>query len=309
MANGVFANGREIACKAGSGKSVAAFPDVCFTPPLTPATPPGVPIPYPNTGFESDTTQGSKTVKISGKEVMLRNKSYFSKSTGDEAGSAPKKNVVTSVNRGKVYFESWSSDVKFEGENVVRHVDLTTHNHASTPAGTPPFPDLSTLMVGGESCESIFAKEHINVHRHGSAKCPDGYESDHILQNACFQNKRHGASITTAPDYTVKDAPCICLKGKSSEVGSQHYIKTQAQNDMEKDWRDNNKTPKYKDARDGGLEAVADSRSTRPSDDAMECLKLVVDHYFKKHLGMNETDEVRVPRRKKKFRRKPKRKK
>jgi hypothetical protein len=78
---------------------------------------------------------------------------------------------------------------------------------------------------------------------------------------------------------------------------------------MEKDWRDNNKTPKYKDARDGGLEAVADSRSTRPSDDAMECLKLVVDHYFKKHLGMNETDEVRVPRRKKKFRRKPKRKK
>ncbi len=307
MANDVFANGREIACKAGGGKSICAFPDVCFTPPLTPATPPGVPIPYPNTGFESDTAQGSKTVKISGKEVMLRNKSYFSKSTGDEAGSAPKKNVVTSVNRGKVYFESWSTDVKIEGANVVRHVDLTTHNHASTPPGTPPFPDLSKLKVGGESCKEIFKRERMNVHRHGSANCPDGYESDHILQNACFQNSRGGTSITTAPDYTVNDAPCICRKGKSSEVGSQHYKKTQAQNNMEKDWKATNKTPTYQEARDGGLKAVADSRSTPPSKKAMECLKLVVDHYFKKQCEMKEKDPVRVPRAKKKFRR-PRRK-
>jgi hypothetical protein len=307
VANSVFANGREIACKAGSGKSVAAFPDVCFTPPLTPATPPGVPIPYPNTGFESDTAQGSKTVKISGKEVMLRNKSYFSKSTGDEAGSAPKKNVVTSVNRGKVYFESWSSDVKFEGENVVRHVDLTTHNHASTPPGTPPFPDLNNMFVGGESCKQIFDRERMHVHRHGSAKCPDGYESDHILQNACFQNSRGGTSITTAPDYTVKDAPCICLKGQSTEIGSQHYKKTQAQNNMEKNWRDTNKTPSYREARDGGLDAVANSRSTPPSKEAMECLRRVVDHYFVEHLGMDREDPVRVPRAEKKFRR-PRRK-
>lgn len=40
MANEVFANGREIACKAGSGKTIAAFPDTCFTPPENPATPP-----------------------------------------------------------------------------------------------------------------------------------------------------------------------------------------------------------------------------------------------------------------------------
>ncbi|CAD7853001.1 MAG: hypothetical protein, partial [Olavius algarvensis Gamma 1 endosymbiont] len=77
MANKVFANGREIACKKADGKSIGAFPDVCMTPPETPATPPGVPVPYPNTGFARDTTAGSKTVKISGKEVMLRNKSYL----------------------------------------------------------------------------------------------------------------------------------------------------------------------------------------------------------------------------------------
>ena len=35
----VFANGLEIACKAQSNKVIAAFPDVCFTPPENPATP------------------------------------------------------------------------------------------------------------------------------------------------------------------------------------------------------------------------------------------------------------------------------
>ncbi len=70
MANEVYANNMEVACKAGQGKSICAFPDVCFTPPQTPATPPGVPIPYPNTGMDSDTTDGSKTVQISGQEVM-----------------------------------------------------------------------------------------------------------------------------------------------------------------------------------------------------------------------------------------------
>ena len=140
MANDVFANGREISCKAGDGKSICAFPDVCMTPPENPATPPGVPIPYPNTGMAKDTASGSKTVKITNKEVMLKNKSYFKKSTGDEAGSAAKKGVATSTNRGKVYFTSWSMNVKLESQNVVRALDLTTHNHMSQPPNTPPFP-------------------------------------------------------------------------------------------------------------------------------------------------------------------------
>ncbi|MGF1606618.1 MAG: DUF4150 domain-containing protein, partial [Rhodothalassiaceae bacterium] len=140
MANNVFANGREIACKAAAGKSVSAFPDVCFTPPQTPATPPGVPVPYPNTAFAKDTAKGSKTVKISGKEVMLQNQSYFKTSTGDEAGCAPKKGVVTGKIKGKAYFTSWSPNVKIEGKCVVRHLDMTTHNHGSMPGNTAPWP-------------------------------------------------------------------------------------------------------------------------------------------------------------------------
>src|SRR5205809_2596130 len=102
MANEVYANNMEVACKAGQGKSICAFPDVCFTPPQTPATPPGVPIPYPNTGMSSDCAEGSTSVKISGQEEMLKNKSYFKKSMGDEAGCAPKKGLINSKISGKV---------------------------------------------------------------------------------------------------------------------------------------------------------------------------------------------------------------
>src|ERR1700755_3203565 len=117
MANQIYANGREWACAAGDGKTICAMPDVCFTPPENPATPPGVPVPYPNTGMASDTTEGSKTVLISDKEIMLKNVSYFKTSTGDEAGAAAKKGLLSSTNKGKIYFINWSMDVKFEEEN------------------------------------------------------------------------------------------------------------------------------------------------------------------------------------------------
>ena len=146
MSNQVYANNMEVSCKQAAGKSICAFPDVCFTPPQTPATPPGVPIPYPNTGMASDTSDGSSSVKVSGQEVMLKNKSYFKKSMGNEAGCAPKKGVMTSKNMGKVFFTMWSMDVKVEGENVVRHLDLTTHNHGSNP-NTGPWPHTDEMMV------------------------------------------------------------------------------------------------------------------------------------------------------------------
>jgi hypothetical protein len=158
MANQVYANGRELACKAADGKTVSAFPDVCFMPPdKTPATPLGVPTPLPNTAFASDTTDGTKNIKITGKEIMLKDASCFKKSTGNEASKpTQKKGLVTSTEEGKAYFNSWSMDVKFEAANVVRHMDLTTHNHASKPGQTPPFPHtskLSTPSLPAKPCE------------------------------------------------------------------------------------------------------------------------------------------------------------
>jgi hypothetical protein len=148
MANQVYANLLEVCCKAAEGKSLCAFPDVCMTPPQTPATPPGVPVPYPNTALASDCTNGSTSVVISGQEVMLKNKSFFKQSMGDEAGSAPKKGVITSQIQGKVYFSMWSMNVQIEGENVPRAFDITTNNHAGAmPGNTPPWPYLDAMTA------------------------------------------------------------------------------------------------------------------------------------------------------------------
>jgi hypothetical protein len=92
----VFANGLEVSGKAVNAQTIAAFPDVCFTPPENPATPPGVPVPYPNFAIAGDTEKGSSTVFVKGKPINLKNKSDMSKTTGDEAGCAAKKGLITS---------------------------------------------------------------------------------------------------------------------------------------------------------------------------------------------------------------------
>lgn len=148
----VFANGKEVACKKGDGKVVAAMPDVCLSPPPPPAGP--VPVPYPNSSFAKDTQAGSKTVKIQGAEAMLRDSSFYSTSPlGNEAATRNfGGSVVTHTITGKTFFVAWSMDVKFEGENVDRHTDLTTSNHASQPGSTPPNGNLSKGKTVRVSC-------------------------------------------------------------------------------------------------------------------------------------------------------------
>lgn len=247
MANKVFANNMEVCCKAASGMTTAALPDVCMTPPENPATPPGVPVPYPNTGKASDTTEGSKSVKISQEEVGLKNKSYFKTSYGDEAGCAAKKGVVTSKNKGKVYFQAWSSDVKFEGENAVRHLDLTTNNHASVPGDTPTWPYLDQqFMLQQDSCFKDVQKVAHSCTGDPKQDCPvpkSGYK-----ENACVKAKRcmlqpytptEGQKGGCCPEQTphhlipkrgFKDfadvysegkAPCVCAEGTSHHRGQK----------------------------------------------------------------------------------------
>jgi len=258
MANDVFANGREIACKAGAGKTICAFPDVCFTPPENPATPPGVPVPYPNTGFASDTTKGSKKVEISGKEIMLKNKSYFKTSVGDEAGCAAKKGVITSKNKGKVYFKAWSMDVKVEGENVDRHLDLTTNNHACEPGDTPPWPFADSMVVGsGDPCEDEKKAEETACSKHGgdrdkecadstcqsaqvcklvpyggsgSPNCCPGYTGDHLIDVKSFiqpgQSRKTGKRQAGWDRYDVDDAPTMCVQGHAASTSSHGVLST-----------------------------------------------------------------------------------
>jgi hypothetical protein len=134
MGKDVFANGMEVSGKASDNKSLAAMPDVCLSPPAPPAGP--IPIPYPNTSMASRTTAGSRRVKIGKEEVGLKNKSKYKDSNGDEpATNNFGAGVITHKITGPVKFSAWSMDVKFEGANVTRFMDLTTHNHANPGNG------------------------------------------------------------------------------------------------------------------------------------------------------------------------------
>jgi hypothetical protein len=160
MGIAVFANGMSIACKAASGKSIAAMPDVCLSPPSPPAGP--IPLPYPNTAAASDTSDGSKTVQIGGQEVMLKNKSTFKTSSGNEAATKSfGMGVVTHQIQGKAAFLAWSMDVKFEGENVPRHMDIMGHNEASEPPNLPPWAYFDS-MTPKESADCADLKEKVS---------------------------------------------------------------------------------------------------------------------------------------------------
>lgn len=258
MSNEVYANNMEVSCKAAAGKSICCFPDVCFTPPLTPATPPGVPIPYPNTGMASDCTDGSSTVRISGEEVMLKNKSYFKKSTGDEAGCAPKKGIINSKIMGKVYFNAWSMDVNVEGENVVRNLDLTTHNHGTRQNGAVPWPyaDAVAMAVEGHPCKEMAeqikhnckgGKDKKGKVDHGmdySSECckarkcllvpyapntccnapgtDERMTPHHVLPSNVFVTAKARPQRDRTTKYKSNAAPCICVEGKTHSKGFEH---------------------------------------------------------------------------------------
>jgi hypothetical protein len=280
LSNDVFANGRELACKAGSGKSICAFPDVCMTPPENPATPPGVPVPYPNTGMASDTTSGSRTVKITGKEVMLKNKSYFKKSMGDEAGCAAKKGVVSSVNRGKIYFTAWSMDVKIEGENAVRHLDMTTHNHGSSMNTGPwPFVDNMAVPPPGHPCHNVTVQLRLIPYEDG---CPPDADGNHITPHHLIPDRCLRTGGSTSNTRFHPKSPCICVLGKSQHK-EEHRDCHEFFDPIER-WHATEGVPfTYERARfaaalsaAGGLDP---QRELTPKE--VECVEVQLDNYYK----------------------------
>ncbi len=286
----VFANGLEISGKSVKAQTIAAFPDVCMTPPENPATPPGVPVPYPNFAMAGDTEKGTSTVKIKGKTVNIKNKSDMKKTSGDEAGCAAKKGVITSKNMGKSYFNSWSPNVKFEGDPVVRMSDLTTNNHASPVGNTPPWVHIAKLDLGMGNCLALLAKINVKVHPYDEKDehCKSNEQSDHLVQNAFFEPSRGAGPIDGFPRYTEGDAPCICMndaKKRTTEHGkkSRKQIKRAAQ--QRRDAKVSAGAPcqqTYAEARDAELKHTAESKpKIEKTPGAMECLKVICDIYFK----------------------------
>ncbi|AET93677.1 hypothetical protein BYI23_D001670 (plasmid) [Burkholderia sp. YI23] len=130
MSKNVFANGREVSAGKDGNESLAMMPDVCLSPPSPPAGP--VPIPYPNFAKASDISNGTRSVKIGDEQVTIKSTSNYKTSTGNEAATKSLgMGVMSHQLTHPSYFAAWSFDVKFEGENAARQLDLTTGNHTS----------------------------------------------------------------------------------------------------------------------------------------------------------------------------------
>ncbi|MDA8137277.1 MAG: DUF4150 domain-containing protein [Desulfobacteraceae bacterium] len=141
----VSVNNLTVVHKSSDGVSIA-FPDVCKTP--SPGGP--IPIPYPNVAKSSDTAGGTQKVKCDGNPVCVQD-SNFSMSTGDEGGSAGG-GVASNKIKGKAEFVNFSFDVKFEGKNVARAMDLMLHNDKNTPP-VPVMQPPAVALPGEEERE------------------------------------------------------------------------------------------------------------------------------------------------------------
>ena len=288
MANDVFVNGREIACKSGSGKTTAAFPDVCFTPPENPATPPGVPVPYPITSIDRDTNEGTRSVSVSGKEAMQKNASEFKRCVGDEAGSAAKKGLLSSVNKGRMYFKAWSMNVKLEGENACRHLDITTSNHASENANAAvPWPFINSDAISDDHpCRNDFEAERNACSKlevwHTKGRYKGSLNKTQTQENICADNNdasecRDARKCRLAP---FKDG---CCEGRGSSTYSEsHHL-------VEDHWIKNNPAfPSYHTFRDADVDAtslrafLADNPSHKSDEDA-PCVCAAGDKWRAEH--------------------------
>lgn len=297
----VFANGRAVSCKAADNKVIAGFPDVCLSPPPPPAGP--VPIPYPVSSFASDTSSGSSSVKISSKELMLKDKSFYKKCSGDEAATKTLgQGAVNHALGGKVYFVSWSMDVLVEGENVVRHLDMTTSNHASPMANeAAPFPGIENAWLA-PGCAATYEKYGLSSYE--KASCPAGHQSHHPAMNACFQTPR-GTSIPSCAKYSLSKAPGICLETENPAKGKEtpHKRINKRQNDWAAEWKEGMAKPASDPSHRSGTPKRSDVRAESKSqlksqggltEDEAECVMKVVDNYLDK-VEITEATALRIP--------------
>jgi len=311
----VYANGDEIACKAGSGKVIASFPDVCLTPPPPPAGP--IPVPYPDTSFSKDMQKGSKTVKIEGQEVMLKDQSFYKTSPlGDEAATNGQgAGVITHVITGKTYFVAWSMDVKFEDQNVDRHTDVTTSNHACPANAAVPNLNAAKPAQPEKVCDEIKKDYPVQPYKDQRKECTkggkhEGKQSHHVIQNAHFQQPRGTTIKDVCPGYEEGDAPCIPLDDGTDTSTEHGNVSNQQKADAKRhrnNAKDTGKNPTYDDARKDAKEQLKKDPPGLTEQQA-ECILIEVDKYFRDVCGGKANPEVRPPGQRSKFKSKKGRK-
>ncbi len=233
----VYVNGRSALHKGSGGKSIAAMPDVCKCPPPPPAGP--VPTPLPNNAMASDLQDGAPSVLIDGNPVGT-SKSHLGTSTGNEVSKPTGGNLINGATKGKAYPKSYSMDVKAEGNPIWRHLDTATHNHASDPAGTPPWPAVAKMSQAVCNACANDAEDPCKLTPHDS-KCPPDKDGNpryphHLMParnfllggkanekiNKSTKNPAHTEAMKAATcqpgceGFRYRKAPCICVAGMNS---------------------------------------------------------------------------------------------
>jgi hypothetical protein len=198
MADVYFANGRSILHK-GSGSKSVAFPDVCLCPPPAPTGP--VPTPLPNNAAATDLQDGASSVLIEGNPTGHK-ESHIATSVGNEVSKPTGGGVVSHATKGKVYFASFSFNVKVEGKGVVRHMDMGTHNHGSTPGNTGPALEMAKQTSTGLTDCSLDSKQSCEISAFKPSKCPPGKTPHHIVPAHSFleENADNSGVLGNFPD-------------------------------------------------------------------------------------------------------------
>ncbi len=118
-----------------------AFPNVCYTPTSSGATP----VPYTSVADLSAADGVSENVTVGGKGVILAETSIVRSTSGDEAGTGG--GVVSGTNGDKCEFPQGSGSVQINGKKVVRMGDATRQNNGNAD-GVVMSGD-TTVLVGG----------------------------------------------------------------------------------------------------------------------------------------------------------------
>ena len=156
----VFANGRSILHKGDGRVQTCPIPDMCKTP--SPGGP--VPLPYINVASDGDLAKGAKKVKVEGNMPGIKG-AELSMSSGDEAGTAGG-GITSNKIKGKLTWAACSSDVKFEGQGVIRFLEICLHNgNNSNTGGNANLGTPSPGLAYGDDSPCTICSKSLDNHR------------------------------------------------------------------------------------------------------------------------------------------------
>jgi hypothetical protein len=253
---------------------------------------------------------------------MMKDQSTFKKSTGNEAATKSLgMGVVTHTIQGEASFVAWSMDVKFEGANVPRHLDMTIHNEQSNPCNTPPwaYQDAAATTAIKE-CEREVARKNAACEGKTTpaAQCEDkactAAKKCLLISKGQADSESPRSTVACCPGetghhivevhgfssslYKANAAPCICAQCPQDGAGryeGDHGFLHSIQGILEQAAIERapaalkGKAWTYTEARAAGMRAV---QQTFPSSKCSRaCLRAQIDSY---HHGVGVKNDDRL---------------